>query len=99
MKLKLAHIKLMNQNENLDELKLWGKIEGLQKNYYIMMGLKYVGSYEFPHKTFYWAYFKCYSDLKTSNSKKCQNFFFNMNHFVQNSMAISQEMLTKFFKI
>ena len=54
MKLKLAHIRLMNDHESLDEVKFWGKIEGLT-NYYVMVGLKYQHSYEFPHKYFYWA--------------------------------------------
>lgn len=56
IKLKLAHIRLMNENKDLDEVKFWGKIEGLTKTYYIIIGLKYQNSYEFPHKTFYWAY-------------------------------------------
>lgn len=55
MKLKLAHIKLMNEHQDLDEIKFWGKVEGLTKSYYIMLGLKYQHSYEFPHKYFYWA--------------------------------------------
>ncbi len=55
MKLKLAYIKLMNTNLELDEVKFWGKIEGLTKVYYIMLGLKYQQCYEFPRKYFFWA--------------------------------------------
>ena len=54
LKLKFAHIELLKENPQLNECKFWGKIEGLSKNYYIMLGLKYTGSYEFPHKYFYW---------------------------------------------
>ena len=55
MKLKLAHLKLMEANPDLDEVKFWGKIEAITKNYYIVLGLQFRGKYEFPHKYFFWA--------------------------------------------
>jgi radial spoke head protein 9 len=33
----------------------WGKFIGTSKDYYIVMGVKYTGKYEFPVKIFYWA--------------------------------------------
>ena len=38
-----------------EELKLWGKIHGINKDYFIAIGLKFSGVYEFPHKTFFWC--------------------------------------------
>jgi len=33
----------------------WGKIIGLNKDYYVAMGTSYTDKYEFPEKRFYWA--------------------------------------------
>ena len=45
----------MEKYPALDEIKFWGKIDGITKSYYIMQGLEYRGSYEFPRKYYYWA--------------------------------------------
>jgi hypothetical protein len=34
---------------------LWGKIEGLESDYYIAYGLNYKGKQLFPEKKFYWT--------------------------------------------
>lgn len=34
---------------------LWGKIEGIKKDYYIAMGLNFKNQYEFPKKVFFWC--------------------------------------------
>jgi len=41
-----------------DELLFWGKITGVNKDYYIAVAITYEGQFEFPHKRFYW----CLSD-------------------------------------
>ncbi len=41
--------------DDVEEIQLWGKIIGTVKDYYIAMGIKYKGQYEFPIKKFYWA--------------------------------------------
>jgi len=41
-----------------DELLFWGKINGINKDYFIAMAVTYSGQFEFPSKKFYW----CLSD-------------------------------------
>jgi radial spoke head protein 9 len=38
-----------------EELLFWGKIIGLEADYYIAQAINYTGFYEFPQKAFYWA--------------------------------------------
>jgi len=33
----------------------WGKIDGIEKDYYIALGINYRGVYDFPAKTFYYS--------------------------------------------
>lgn len=54
MQLEMGLSKL-NTSIDCDELVFWGKINGLKNDYYIAMGLRFVESYEFPTKVFYWA--------------------------------------------
>jgi len=41
LRIKLANANLLSANLNIDELKFWGRIEGLTKSYYIIVGLTY----------------------------------------------------------
>ena len=57
----------MNKGE-FEELMFWGRIEGLEADYYVCMGITYSQKYEFPEKCFYWAssddyIFKAFSTL------------------------------------
>ena len=54
MQLEMALMTLQAKND-CEELQFWGKIEGLNNDYYIAMATRYTGMYEFPVKTFYWA--------------------------------------------
>eukprot|EP01017_Pseudomicrothorax_dubius_P042130 TRINITY_DN6833_c0_g1_i1.p1 TRINITY_DN6833_c0_g1~~TRINITY_DN6833_c0_g1_i1.p1 ORF type:complete len:278 (+),score=92.85 TRINITY_DN6833_c0_g1_i1:173-1006(+) len=54
MKLELAILKL-NESQQFDQIVFWGKIEGISRDYYIVVGLKFRQQYEFPHKTFFWC--------------------------------------------
>jgi len=45
----------LNTSIQCDELVFWGKITGLKNDYYIAVGLTYMGMYEFPIKNFFWA--------------------------------------------
>jgi radial spoke head protein 9 len=38
-----------------EELLFWGKIVGLEADYFLAIAVNYTGNYEFPQKTFYWA--------------------------------------------
>lgn len=38
-----------------DELLFWGKITGINADYYIAVAVTYQGMYEFPLKSFYWT--------------------------------------------
>ena len=38
-----------------DELLFWGKITGINADYYIAVAVTYNGMYEFPLKSFYWT--------------------------------------------
>ena len=40
---------------DFEELMFWGRIEGMQNDYYICLGVTYTDKYEFPEKRFYWA--------------------------------------------
>lgn len=54
MKLELAILKL-NETEEFDQIVFWGKIEGIAKDYYLALGLKFKNQYEFPLKKFFWC--------------------------------------------
>ena len=45
----------LNAIRGFEEVKLWGKIHGVTKDYFIALALNYTNQYEFPHKTFYWC--------------------------------------------
>jgi radial spoke head protein 9 len=38
-----------------DEVLFWGKITGLNADYYIALAVTFKGVYEFPTKQFYWT--------------------------------------------
>ena len=40
---------------DFEELLFWGRIEGINQDYYICLGVTYTDKYEFPEKRFYWA--------------------------------------------
>ena len=54
VQLNLALMKLQ-ESKDFDELLFWGRIKGLQHDYYIALGIAYKGHYNFPVKKFYWA--------------------------------------------
>lgn len=54
MRLELALLKL-TENYKYDSLYLWGRIEGIDKDYYIALGVQCKGQYEFPMKKFFWC--------------------------------------------
>ena len=41
--------------EKLEHLYFWGKINGEESDYYIAVGINFIGHYEFPRKRFYYA--------------------------------------------
>ncbi|CAD8211734.1 unnamed protein product [Paramecium pentaurelia] len=54
IKLKLAILKIQ-EHYTFDEVLFWGRVEGVEKDYYIAIGIQYKGQYEFPLKKFYWS--------------------------------------------
>jgi len=54
MNLELSLLKL-HENEDFEEVLLWGRIRGVMRDYYIAQTLNYKGHYEFPHKRFFWC--------------------------------------------
>jgi radial spoke head protein 9 len=48
---------LLNKSvaQDYDELVFWGRISGINADYYIAMGICYENRYEFPEKKFYWC--------------------------------------------
>jgi len=54
MQVELSLLELV-QKEDFEELLYWGKIRGLSRDYFVAMGLKYRGQYEFPLKRFFWC--------------------------------------------
>lgn len=53
MKLELSLLK-MSEKEKFDQILFWGKIEGIAKDYYIAVALKFKEQFEFPTKKFFW---------------------------------------------
>jgi radial spoke head protein 9 len=54
MQLELALQRLQGQT-TADEVLFWGKINGLDKDYFIALTVTYNGNYEFPDKKFYFT--------------------------------------------
>jgi len=72
---------LLNESagDQFDELLFWGKIIGLQRDYFIAMGVIYKERYEFPEKKFYYAssqdfVFKKFPKLEDQHKDKVHNF-------------------------
>jgi len=57
MQLEMA-LHQLHAEMKADELLFWGKITGVNKDYYLAVAITYEGQFEFPHKRFYW----CLSD-------------------------------------
>jgi radial spoke head protein 9 len=57
LQLETALQQLLNASGETDfeELLFWGKLTGLQADYYVAMGLVYTGRYEFASKRFYYC--------------------------------------------
>lgn len=55
VQLQLGLQNFLNDYFSEQELMFWGKITGINKDYYIAMGVTYEERYEFPTKKFYWA--------------------------------------------
>ena len=53
LQLELALLKL-EESQSFDGLYFWGRIEGLNRNYYVCYGLKAKEQYNFPKLTFFW---------------------------------------------
>lgn len=54
MQVKLSLLELVKK-EDFDDILFWGKIKGITRDYFLGMGLKYQGQYEFPQKRFFWC--------------------------------------------
>ncbi|CAD8126831.1 unnamed protein product [Paramecium sonneborni] len=54
MRLQLAILKIQ-EHYVFDEVLFWGRVEGIEKDYYIALGIQYRGQYEFPLKKFFWS--------------------------------------------
>jgi hypothetical protein len=55
IKLELV-LRKMQQTEQFDSLGFWGRINGVSRDYFIVLGLRFQGFRENPQKTFLWAY-------------------------------------------
>lgn len=69
MKLEIALLKL-NETQKFEQILFWGKIEGIEKDYYVALGLNFREQYEFPAKKFFWSSndFK-FSELPAMNAE------------------------------
>jgi radial spoke head protein 9 len=54
LSLGLALLKL-EESHSYDAFFFWGRVAGVNRNYYIGMGLRSQGQYEFPVKEFFWC--------------------------------------------
>lgn len=57
LQLEIALNQLMNNaaETEFEDLLFWGKLQGLNGDYYVAVGLVYTGRYEFAEKRFYYA--------------------------------------------
>ena len=100
-------MKKLHEVNEFDELLFWGRIRGnayfftllgLQKDYYIALGLKYKGFYEFPFKKFYWATSGSYKfeplPLQDGKNRKeangCETLFFGEHEKVLVELKLSE---------
>jgi radial spoke head protein 9 len=56
---ELTHLQLsvanLNANEKFDEVYFWGRIRGIDKDYYIVMGVRFKERVNFPERCFFWC--------------------------------------------
>jgi radial spoke head protein 9 len=72
---------LLNEQTEVDfeELLFWGRIDGMEADYYICMGVTYTDKYEFPEKRFFWASsnafcFKPFATLNDQHKKEVETY-------------------------
>jgi hypothetical protein len=70
--LELAVLKL-SEERPFDQWNFWGRIEGLNRNYYIVQGLNQRGKYDFPEKKYFWRYLHSNSAHSHSSLPSCHN--------------------------
>jgi len=81
LRLHLGINELLNNSAESDfeELVFWGRIDGMQHEYYICMGVTFTDKYEFPTKRFYWASsadfrFKAFPALNDQHRERVDEF-------------------------
>lgn len=74
MNLELALLKLY-EHEDFEEVRFWGKVRGVSKDYYLAITIDYQGHYEFANKRFFWcnASTWSYSELPAINANDREN--------------------------
>lgn len=83
--LGLAAISL-NVNERFDKVDFWGRIRGIDKDYYIIVGIRFNDRVNFPDREYYWCYDNFFlSPLKevcseTANFLQTFNGYFSGQH-------------------
>jgi len=69
---------LLNKSSKHDfeELLFWGRVEGINNDYYLCLGVTYTDKYEFPEKRFYWASSAdfCFSQFDKLNEQHLEAF-------------------------
>jgi len=88
----------LHLNQKTDEMWLWGKIIGLEKDYYIAMGIFFTEKYQFPEKRFYWCsstnfVFSPLDESEDYHLKECQKFntYFTGNQDVPLTILVKEE--------
>ena len=80
-RLNLGIQSLLNKSSanDFEELMYWGRVDGLNAEYYIAMGVTYTDKFEFPEKRFYWASsadfrFKPFPERNDQHTSKVDSF-------------------------
>ena len=89
LKLEIA-LNELHLNIKSDEMWLWGKIIGLEKDYYIAEAIYFADKYQFPEKKFFWCSSNNYqfapmNEIEEYHLKECQKF---NTYFTGNQEAI-----------
>lgn len=87
---ELTHLQLsvhaLNENENFDCINFWGRIKGVENDFYIVVGMRFKERINFPERHYFWCYNDFFlSPLKDVSPENCQwlatlNCYFSGQH-------------------
>jgi len=63
----------LNENEGFDRVNFWGRIRGVERDFYIVVGMRFKERITFPERHYFWCYDDFFlSPLKETCAENCQ---------------------------